>query len=217
MKTAFLSFCLLAPSLFLFTGCKKDGKPSTGAPDYIPLTVGSNWTYSSTEGTSDTSQFTLTVSDKDTGINGKTYKVLSSSDGSENTYLAKIDSNYYRYSSISDTGNIEELYLKDNSPVNTRWTNSTSFTIPESPTPLTADLTYLIKEKGISHLVNGKTYSDVIHIAMDISVPVLAPNFGDGDFYYANGIGLIQSSIRLAVPGLYLYYRSKVLVSHQIK
>ena len=217
MKTTFLSFCLLASSLFLLTGCKKDGNPSTGAPDYSPLTVGSNWTYISIEGTSDTSQFTLTVTDKDTGINGKTYKVLSSSNSSENTYLAKMDSNYYRYASISDTGRFEELYLKDNCPVNSGWANAASLTIPGSPTPLTADFTYLIKEKGITLQANGKTFSDVIHVAVQISVPVLTPTFGEGDFYYAKGIGLIQSSIRLTVPGEYLYYKSQVLVSYEIK
>jgi hypothetical protein len=217
MKTAFLSFCLLAYSLYILTGCKKDGKPSTDVSDYSPLTVGSNWTYISTEGTSDTSQFTLTVTDKDTGINGKTYKVLSSSNGSENNYLAKIDSNYYRYASISDTGRFEELYLKDKRPVNSGWANAASLTIPGSPTPLTADLTYLIKEKGMSLHANGKTFNNVIHVAVQISVPALTPTFGQGDFYYAKGIGLIQCSIRLTVPGEYLYYRSQVLVSYEIK
>src|SRR4028118_1305 len=114
MKSYFLSFCLIASSLFLFTQCKKDDNPlipGTSA-NYSPLTVGSNWTYNSTEGNSDTSSFTLTVTDKDTGINGKTYKVLSSSDGSANKYLARIDSNYYRFSSFAGIGSIEELYLK---------------------------------------------------------------------------------------------------------
>jgi hypothetical protein len=125
MKSFFLSFCLIASSLFLLTQCKKDDNPlipGTSA-NYSPLTVGSNWTYNSTEGDSDTIPFTLTVTDKDTGINGKTYKVLSSSDGSANKYLAKIDSNYYRFSSFADIGNLEELYLKDNRPVNSTWTN----------------------------------------------------------------------------------------------
>ena len=219
MKTAFLSFCLVASSLFLFTQCKKDDIPlipGTSA-NYSPLTVGSNWTYNSTEGDFDTSSFTLTVTDKDTGINNKTYKVLSSSDGLENNYLAKIDSNYYRYSSFPGIGSIEELYLKDNRPSNSTWTNTASFTIPETPVPvpLTADLTSTVKEKDITHVVSGKTYNDVIHINVTISVSSL--NFGQGDFYYAKDIGLIESSIRLTVPGEDLYTTNQVLVSHDIK
>src|SRR5215212_6557100 len=187
MKSYFLSFCLVASSLFLFTNCSKDDdSPSTdGSANYSPLTVGSNWTYNSTEGNSDTVSFTLTVTDKDTSINGKTYKVLSSSDGSENNYLAKMDSNYYRFSSFPNIGSLEELYLKDNRPVNSAWTASTSFTL--QGLPLTADLTYMVKEKGINRVVNGKTYSDVIHV--NVTISVLGQNFGQGDFYYAKDIG----------------------------
>ena len=219
MKSYFLSFCLIASSLFLFTHCSKDDdSPSTDASaNYSPLTVGSNWTYNATEGDSDTSSFTLTVTDKDTGINNKTYKVLSSSDGLENNYLAKIDSNYYRYSSFPGIGSIEELYLKDNRPLNSTWTNTASFTIPESPVPvpLTADLTYTVKEKDITHVVSGKTYNDVIHINVTISVSSL--NFGQGDFYYAKDIGLIENSIRLTDPTQGMYTTNQVLVSHDIK
>ncbi|MEJ7680618.1 MAG: hypothetical protein WKG06_22745 [Segetibacter sp.] len=74
--------------------------------------------------------YTLTVTDKDTVINSKTYKVLSSSDDSGNKYMAKIDSNYYRFASFAGIGSFEELYLKDNRPVNGTWTNSASFTLP---------------------------------------------------------------------------------------
>ncbi len=102
MKTSFLSFCLMASFVFLFTQCKKeDSPPSNTTANYSPLTVGSNWTYNYTEGTSSPETFMLTVTDKDTVINSKTYKVLSSSDNSGNNYLAKIDSNYYRYASFA--------------------------------------------------------------------------------------------------------------------
>src|SRR5215210_9271027 len=102
MKSYFLSFCLVGSSLFLFTRCKKDdAPPTTSNGNYSPLTVGSNWTYNFREGSSSPNTFTLTVTDKDTVVNQKTYKVLSSSDGSGNNYLAKIDSNYYRFASFA--------------------------------------------------------------------------------------------------------------------
>ncbi len=216
MKNFLLSFCLVASSLFLFTECKKDDtSPTDTTVNYSPLTVGSNWTYNYTEGTSSPTTFTATVTDKDTVINGKTYKVLSSSDDSGNKYMAKIDSNYYRFASFSGIGSFEELYLKDNRPVNSTWLNSTSFTLPGIPLPLTADLTYLVKEKGISYPVNGKSYSDVIHITVTVSV--LTQNIGGGDFYYAKAIGLIESKISLTPTAQSAYTSMQQLVSYEIK
>ncbi len=217
MKTSsFLSFCLVASSLFLFTKCTKDDAPSTTSNgNYSPLTVGSNWTYNYTEGTSSPDMFTLTVTDKDSAVNGKMYKVLSSSDESGNQYLAKIDSNYYRFASFPGIGSFEELYLKDNRPVNSTWTNSTSFTLPGSPLPLTADLTYVVQEKGISHTVSGKSYKDVIHV--NVAISVFTQNFGGGDFFYAKDIGLIDNIITLSPPGEDLFTTKQELVSYEIK
>lgn len=206
----------MASSLFLFTQCKKDdSSPTNTTVNYSPLTVGSNWTYNYTEGVSSPVTYTLTVTDKDTAINSKTYKVLSSSDDSGNKYMAKIDSNYYRFASFPGIGSFEELYLKDNLPVNGTWKNSASFTLPGSPFPLTADLTYIVKEKGITHTVNGKSYNDVIHI--NVAITVFTANFGGGDFYYAKDIGMIESSINLTPPGQSPYTTSEQLVSSEIK
>lgn len=221
MKSYFLSFCLIASFLFLFTQCKKDDNDSPVIPgisaNYSPLTVGSNWTYSLTEGNSPADTFKLTVTDKDTAISGRTYKVLSSSNGSENNYLARADSDYYRFSSFAGIGSIEELYLKDNRPVNSTWTNTASFTIPGSPVPVpfTADLTYTVKEKDIDHVVSGKTYNNVIHINVTINVSSL--NFGQGDFYYAKNTGLIENRISLTPVGQDAYSANQVLVSSEIK
>lgn len=199
MKNVLLSFCLVVSTLFLFTKCKKgDAAPITATVNYSPLTAGSSWTYNYTENTSPAVSYTYTVTGKDTTINDKKYNVLSTSDGSENRYMAKIDSNYYRYASISDIGNFEELYLKDNREVNSTWPGSATINYPGFPA-ITANLTYTVKEKGISYAVNGKTYSDVIHIRLDASA--LANNIGGGDFYYAKDIGLIENKILLNYLG----------------
>lgn len=216
MKTSFLSFCLMASFVFLFTECKKDDTPPANTTaNYSPLTVGSNWTYNYTEGTSSLESYTLTVTNKDTVINGKTYKVLSSSDNSGNNYLAKVDSNYYRFASFAGIGSLEELYLKDNRPVNSTWTNSASFTLPGVPVPLTADLTYLVEEKDISRGVNGKTYNNVIHI--NVTVNLFSGSIGGGDFYYAKDVGMIESIISLTPTGQSPYTSTQQLVSHEIK
>lgn len=216
MKISLLSSFLLASLLFYFTQCKKnDSSPAaTATVNYSPLTVGSNWTYTYSHDTSAATTYTVTVSDKDTAINGKTYKVLNGTNGMGNTYEAKEDSNYYRFSSFAGIGSIEELYLKDNRPVNSPWTNNATFNYPGAPLPLTANLTYNITEKGISHDVNGKTYKDVIHVNVDVSV--FSASIGTADFYYANGIGLIDNLIKLTPPGVQFISKQQ-LVSYQIK
>jgi hypothetical protein len=73
----------------------------------------------------------------------------------------------------------------------------------------------VVKEKGVARVVNGKTYSDVIHI--NVTISVFSQNFGQGDFYYAKDIGLIENGIRLTVPDQELYTTNQVLVSHEIK
>ena len=215
MKTSFWSFCLIASFAVLFTQCKKDDNPTpTTSTNYSPLTTGSNWTYNYSESGGSPETIKLTVTDRDTSINGKTYKVLSSSDNSGDNYLAKIDSNYYRFTTFPGIGDFEELYLKDNRAVNSTWTNSVPFTLPGTGS-FNADLTYTVKEVGISRTVNGKEYKDVIHVAVAVNVTLL--NFGGGDFYYANNVGLIESSISLTPPAQPVYSSTQQLVSYEIK
>ncbi len=218
MKTSFLSVCLIASSLFLFVKCKKDdASPTTATVNYSPLTTGSSWTYDYTENASAKQPFTLTVTGKDTVVNGRTYKVLTSSDDTENKYLAKSDSNYYRFASFADIGSFEELYLKDNRDVNSTWTSAQTFNYSGSAIP--ANLIYTVKEKGVSHTVNGTAYNDVIHIRLDISVmlPIIGnSNIGGGDFYYAKDIGLIENSISVGALGQ-TFTSTEQLTAHQIK
>lgn len=218
MKTSFLSFCIIAASLLLFVKCKKDdATPATATANYSPLTVGSNWTYNYTEN-STTDVYKLTATGQDTLVNGRNYKVLTSTDGT-NRYLSKIDSNYYRFASFGAIGSFEELYLKDNRDVNSTWTNSVS--INYSGASLPANLTYTVKEKGITHTVNGTVYKDVIHVRLDIEValPIVGnSNIGGGDFYYAKDVGLIENSISLSIPlANFTYSSSQLLTAYEIK
>lgn len=219
MKISFLTFCLMASFLFLFTKCKKNDAPPTPSAtvNYSPLTAGSTWTYNYTENASPKPSFTLTVTDKDTVVYTRTYKVLTSSDATGNKYFARSDSNYYRFASFANIGNFEELYLKDNRDVNSTWTGSQTFNY--SGTSVPATLTYMVKEKVASYPLNGTTYNDVIHIKLDIGVvlPVIgSTNIGGGDFYYAKGVGLIQNSISVGALGQ-SFTSTQVLTAYNIK
>ena len=84
-----------------------------------------------------------------------------------------------------------------------------------SGTNITANLLYTVKGKGESRTVNGKVFNNVTHIRLDISI---FGNVGGGDFYYQEGVGLIEDSILVTPPlGGTPYSSQQQIVSYQIK
>ena len=212
MKKNLRNLSLAALSIVLFTQCSKDA--SSPVANYSPLTAGSNWTYKYTEGNA-SSTFKLTATNRDTVANGKTYKVLTSSEGTS-TYLSKVGNDYYRFAALPTIGVFEELYLMDNKAVNETWTGTTTFKYGTSD--VTANRTYTIKGKGESRTVNGKSFSNVTHVRLDISVFGFA--VGGGDFYYQEGVGLIDDTISVTPPAILggqPYNSSQGIVSYEIK
>lgn len=212
MKTSFSFLYLLTAATVLFTACKKNDSAPSG--NFSPLTTATNWTYKYTEGSA-TATLKITVTNRDTVANGKTYKVLMNSDGTTG-YLARVDNNYYRFASFPSIGisSFEELYLMDNKAVNDTWTGSANFVY--SGINVTANLVYTIKGKGESHTVNGKTFSNTTHVRLDISL--LGSAVGGGDFYYQEGVGLIDDSIVVTPPfGGQPYSSKQEIVSYEIK
>lgn len=200
--------------LFLAVGCSKDNLPSVvSTVDFSPLTANSTWTYQNTPG----GTFTLTATNRDTVANGKTYRVLLNSTGGNN-YMGKSGSNYYRFGSIAqlNISAAEELYLKDDQQVNATWLATQSFTVPGIPLPLTANLNYSIKQKGISRTVASKAFANVTHVRLDLSITGLG-SIGGGDFYYAEGVGLVENMININVPGQAAINQSQVLTAYTIK
>jgi hypothetical protein len=216
MKTFFLPVILLASVMLLFTQCKKDNSSNTSA-SFTPLTTGTNWTYSYQEGTAPAQTFKLTVTNKDTIANGKTYKVITSSDGGPNNYMAKVGSDYYRYASIAQVGlnNFEELYLKDNANVNDNWTGTASINV--SGTQINGTMLYTIKGKGQSRTVNQTAFNKVTHVRLDLSVQIFG-NVGGGDFYYQEGVGMIENNIAITNPlGGAAYASTQKITAYEIK
>lgn len=218
MKSLFSSVVLLTTTCVLFlSGCKKDDA-APASKSFSPLTVGTNWNYNYVEN-GNTSNFTVTVSNlADTTVaSGRKYKILNNSEGGHN-YLSQSGNDYYRFASFPALGidNFEELYLKDNEAINGTWKNTTTFTLPGNPFVLTADLTYKIAEKGITRVVGANTYSNVTHVHVDFKITI-AGNVGGGEFYYAEGIGLIEDQIDISVTGQPPYNSKQTLVSYEIK
>lgn len=186
--------------------CKKSGNDTAAAENtYQPVTAGSDWNYTVTG--SNAGSFKITMLNKDTSVNGKTYKVASNSAG-PNEYYAKLTSDYLRFNKFPELNNqlIELLYLKDNIAKGQIWTETKTInaTITGLGTvPVTATLVFTIAEKGIDHVVNGVTFKDVIKVtvvpsfsAFGAAVPV---DSHDLQYFYAKNVGLIYSKASIVI------------------
>lgn len=206
LAAAGLSFLMLA-----FGACSKDNA-TAAAPDFQPMTAGSSWTYQPSAGTA----YTLTVSTRDTTALGKTYKVFTSTNGT-NQYRRKSGNEYYQLTVIPTLfpNGFDDLYLKDNQPAGSSWKISQTVTVPSIPLPLVADINYTIKTKDSSMTLSGRSFTKVSRVRMDVSVAGFG-NLGGGDFYYADKIGLIRSVVAVGFSGQGVNY-DETLVNYTIK
>ena len=198
-------FCFFLSALVL-SACKKDSDTPDPTPPavqtYQNTTEGSTWTYNevdSTGPTANTSVFTLTSTSRDTSVNGKMYHVYSNSEGG-NQYLNVSDHEYYQFDSIPGglgAGVFERLYLKDDEPAGGTWSQNFSIDVPGFPVPVGVTLTNTITEKDITRKVNGKDYTDVIHVTSTIAAAGIPPGSLTNEInsYYAKNYGLIENSI----------------------
>jgi hypothetical protein len=216
MRSIHLLFTAVIVAALCGAGCKK--KTTAVATNYLPLKVGNKWTYRNTPpGTNNT----LTVTDKDTTINGRMYMVLSNTAGPSN-YWAKVGNDYYRYaltSQIPGQSGLEELYLKGEVALNTTWNASQPVNITGFGM-VNIKQNYKITELGITKTVQGKVYNDCAHVRLDLvaSVPLLGDqSIGGGDFYYANGVGLITYTLSVTVPGQAAINQQSDLISYEFK
>ena len=241
MKIRILSVAFAA-SVLLFTQCKKDdgGTPTPAVTkDYSPLTAGSTFTFRNivaSGSTTDTTNYTLTVGGLDTVVNFKTYKRLTNSTGVNDQFMVKVYSNYFQLAKFAalNADIFENNYLNDSLPVNAEWSQTIKFKYvitPPTPADLVATLKYKIAEKGTTRTVNGKAYTDVIHINFTkISVtgaPVPLNIDATGDYYYSLGYGIIESTVDVPTQSILVfgtpvgtvpkYYSNQILISSVVK
>ncbi|MEO6732172.1 MAG: hypothetical protein ABIN01_13225 [Ferruginibacter sp.] len=207
MKKVILSIVTL--SIFAFSCQKNDSAaPPSSTEKYMSLTVGSTWNYELINNTAPigTSTFTLTSSGKDSTINGKTYHVFTNSSGTANEYFNISGNDYYTFRSLPPalgTTSVEYLYLKDNAAAGTSW--SQSFPITLSGVALNANLINTITQKGLTKIVKGVTYNDVIHVTTTVSatfmgIPLPASAIQtDIQSFYAGKYGMVQSINKINV------------------
>jgi hypothetical protein len=192
-------FLLIFGSIFIFSCSKSSTEAPAAAEKFMSYSAGSTWNYQQVNNTppTSTSLYTVTSTNRDSTINGKTYHVFTNSSTGASEYYNNTGGDYYTFQKLPDAlggTKVENLYLKDNAAVNTSWVQT--YNIVFSGLPLTVTTTNKIKETGISKTVNGTTYTGVIHVETTISVSGIPSSALTTDIqsYYATKKGLIQNS-----------------------
>lgn len=199
-------------SLIIFSfGCKKDdgsgGTNGTGLNTYLPLTNGTSYTYKSTN-TGVVSTLKLTIQPGTFTLYGKSYKRVLDETKTDTSHYNQTGNDYFRVFKFGGIlGEAELTLLKDNLAVGGTWSNSkviSGITIPSSPFPISATINFnfSIDGKDLTRVVNGKTYSTVIKVKLAITATTLlgTQNVGDGEFYFAKNIGMIEYNINTSNP-----------------
>jgi hypothetical protein len=179
---------IAALSLLVIAACSDsptDSSTSTG-DSYFPTSKGSTWTYTGNV------DYTVTVTG-DTTIAGRSYTTISNSGlPGKVGLIRKTDGIYYQ----ADAGDLagEQIFFKENVPANESWTFE--YTAPNG-FPNKADFTLV--ELGGTRTVAGKEYTNVAHLhsvnSMKHPLTGTWVVFTQADYYYAKGVGLIQSDL----------------------
>lgn len=197
----FLAPALLVISILSFS-CDKD-EAAAPAQNFFPLTAGSSWTYRETTANI---TYTFTATNRDSSFLGKNYRVLTNSLGG-NVYATVVGNDYYRYGLLPTqqlTGSgVEEYFLKANAGVGGTWNQTQPVSYGGQNYNLR--LNYTLTSVDGTRTVAGKAYSKValVTLGLQLAVQGFNINAGDGTFYYADGVGLIESNLNISValPG----------------
>lgn len=197
-------------SLFSVSCSKDDGGGGGGTAEvYLNTAVGSSWTYQDYDNTTPgapPTEYTVTSTNRDTTVapsaGGKTYHVYTNTSTSTSVYNGKSGNDYSAFEALPDAlggTTVDNLYLKAGAAVNASWTQN--YAVNVMGFPITVAATNKIIEKGISKVVNGTTYNNVIHVKTDLAIGGLPPGFvtftTDIHQYYAPNYGMIETNAKI--------------------
>jgi hypothetical protein len=171
------------------------------ACSYTPWCHGSVYTYIDTmAGVGTPTTQTINII-RDTTIDGKVFQKFSNP-GADGYFNCTAGVSTLIAYSVPATGGaiikLEQTVLKANAPAGTTWTNSLNNGLGQN-----VDYNYSIAAKGLTKMVLGVNYTDVIqvHLTISVTVPVLGTVvMGESDYFYANNIGLIDNITYNANP-----------------
>lgn len=202
MKKTYLLYAIL---LILFSACKKDLPdfseyeeiPVTTIGNYQPTTKGSYWKYASSGDGQDPDTTITTMLGTSVGFDGKLYKAASneitSEDeiGSVNFYKT---GNSYSIRELSEQDTTELLYLKSDADIGATW--NADLLNPSTEAKAVGKM----MEKGITKVIFGKTFTNVMHTQLDLQVKESSGAFVTAatvDFYIAKDIGVIEEDVSI--------------------
>ena len=179
------------------------------ASSYLPQTYGSTWQYrDSVYGLpTDTFQIkgvkndivTFTMNGNTTDFNSLicyNSDVKSQLYGAGTAYFAVLHHVYFLLDSSPPWGLTTMQVMVDNPSVGYSWHSSPTLTGELNGSPVLCDNTIL--EKNISKVVNGVTFTNVVHTASNFQINVANSgyhNIAYFDFYLAPGVGLIEKDV----------------------
>ena len=195
--------------LATITSCKKSSDTTVIVPNtsYSPVNVGSTWTYlrNSSDSAYKDSIYKFTATDSTVSFGDTVYTVVNTSAGG-NVYYAVKDTGYFRKGSllsslgIPEISTFSEFYLPKNLVKNTSWTNRLTVNYQSTLLPIT--MVYTLKGTADNFTVLGNAYSKVAHVSAIFTTSMygFSLSLGSGDFYYAQGIGLISFNLSTSDP-----------------
>jgi len=190
----------------ILSACKKSDKKGSEPDKFMSTSPGSTWNYAFVDNTNAAANYnyTVTSSNSDTLINGRSYhKYAVSTGGTEYYNISGHD--YYTYAALpAELGgsHIENLYLKDNASAGTAWNQSYNVII--NSIPITIQTTNTIAAVGLTRTVAGQTYTNVIQVNTSITPPAI-PGLtltSNISYYYAPRVGMIENHIVVGINGL---------------
>ena len=182
------------------------GDAGSGAGDYFPLTQNSFWSYDD-GAASDTMKITVSGTESKGGQTYQRFVVTYESGPPNDTLLYRKDNAtgfYYNYVPVDEfqalgltftTPGIGVLFLKNSLTNGATWNSDFSTTVSGMAATLRFKFSCINNSASIT--ANGKNFSNVYHIRMEIQIGALgtfAPIASPTDFYYAKGIGQIKVS-----------------------
>jgi hypothetical protein len=191
------------------TSCKKSSDTTVKVPNtsYSPLNVGSTWTYlrNSSDSAYKDSVYKFTATDSTVSFGDTVYTVVNSTAGG-NIYYAVKDTGYFRKGSLLSSLGLEELssfaefYLPKNLVKNQTWTNKLSVNYQGTQLPVT--IAYTLKATADDFTVLGNKFTKVAHVGAVFTTSMygFSLSLGSGNFYYAQGIGLISFNLSTTDP-----------------
>lgn len=174
--------------------------------DYFPTTVGSRWTYQSSDPSAGAGDTILTIStNSNATILATIFRLFTTENpaGKDSSFYRKNANDYNEYGDIDVAGVASNFvvgdytFLKDNVAVNTEWeTAEISATI--GGTAAKMKLKYKLLAKDVDVVLDNKIYRNVIKVGnTSVAGPAGGPFTTVIAFekWYAKGIGLINVAV----------------------